>query len=92
MRLPAKYRVANLGEVKIHTLSRRQRQLIEALRRGPVFCASPVRLAPAIQSLRECFGESSIVTDWYESGEGDAYTRYGAYRLAAEVEPYAEKQ
>jgi hypothetical protein len=57
------------------TLSRRKRQVIELLMRGPVYCASPVRLSDIVFILREEIG-LDVETRMYP---GDAETGAGAY-------------
>ena len=84
---PAKYRVTIAGKTTAHVFKKRVRQMLEALQMGPVYCASPVRLSPAVQTLREYLGEDAIATDWHESGKDDEYCRFGTYRLVAIVEP-----
>ena len=86
-KIPTKYRVTVGGKTTTHVFKKRVRQMLEALQMGPVYCASPVRLSPAVQTLRECPGEDAIATDWHENGKDDEYCRFGTYRLVAIVEP-----
>lgn len=68
------------------TVSKRKRQVLEALRRGPIYCASPVRLSQAVAELRETIAEAAITTDWFEIVKDGETIRYGAYRLTWDVQ------
>ena len=85
MRAPAVYLVEDAAGTARHIVQKRARQVLEALMREPIFCASPVRLGPAVQHLRETFGAASIETVWHEVREGDEYTRFGVYHLRAAI-------
>lgn len=89
-RAPAAYVVEDATVTAIHTFQKRARQVLEALMRAPLFCASPVRLGPAVQYLREVLGEGAILTVWHESGDGDDHSRYGTYHLIATVRRASE--
>ncbi|WRH64420.1 MAG: hypothetical protein RSE12_08905 [Fuscovulum sp.] len=90
MRDPAIYLVEDAAGTARHVVQKRARQVLEALMREPIFCASPVRLGPAVQQLREIFGEGAIETVWHEVGEGDEYTRFGSYHLRAGIRRASE--
>ncbi|MEM7473233.1 MAG: hypothetical protein AAF340_17935 [Pseudomonadota bacterium] len=68
------------GEVEI-TVSKRWRDMLDTLRQGPVYCASPVRLSDAVCVLRRDY-RVPIETD--VTPEGRKF-----YRLACEVQEVA---
>lgn len=68
------------GDSKI-TLSKRWCDMFETLRRGPVYCASPVRLSDAVHVLRRDY-QVPIETD--KTPEGRKF-----YRLTCEVQEVA---
>lgn len=69
------------GETLTFSVSKRLRQVLEALRAGPIYCASPVRLSQAVLELREIIGTDAIATDWFDTVADGEVARYGAYRL-----------
>jgi hypothetical protein len=72
------------GLETVYTLSKRQRQVIDLLIAGPVYCASPVRLSDVVHILKREIG-IEVETRFYpgdkETGSGD----YGVYFLASNV-------
>ncbi|MEM9910378.1 MAG: hypothetical protein AAF922_06300 [Pseudomonadota bacterium] len=64
------------GETDI-TLSKRWQRMIETLKQGPVFCASPVRLSDAVFVLRSQYG---VEIDTLQTEAGRKY-----YSLACDV-------
>lgn len=63
------------------TLSKRWRDMMDTLRKGPVYCASPVRLSDAVHVLRNEY-QVPIETD--TTPEGRKF-----YRLACDVREVA---
>ncbi|MEM8617861.1 MAG: hypothetical protein AAGF20_13120 [Pseudomonadota bacterium] len=59
------------------TLAKRWQRMIETLRQGPVFCASPVRLSDAVFVLRSQYG---VEIDTLQTDDGRKY-----YSLACDV-------
>ena len=84
-RRPAQYRVQHADKAKVHTFSKRLRQVLDLLRRGPVFCASPVRISQAVMELREDYG-FNIETKRYPGNPITGAGSYGVYELLTEVE------
>lgn len=72
------------GKSKTVTLSKRLRQVLEALLCGPIRCASPVRLSDAVLILRRDYG-LNIETDFHTDGEGDEAVTFGVYTLVDDV-------
>ncbi|WP_073333838.1 hypothetical protein [Wenxinia saemankumensis] len=62
-------------------LSKRNRQVLDALRQGPVYCASPVRLSDKVLILKRDYG-LDIETIRID---GDEEGRFGVYRLVSAV-------
>jgi len=63
------------------TLAKRWQKMFETLRRGPVFCASPVRLSDAVFVLRSEYG---VEIDTLQTDEGRKF-----YKLACDVREVA---
>ncbi|MEQ8898657.1 MAG: hypothetical protein RID23_16345 [Roseovarius sp.] len=83
----AQYSVQNEdGQEAVYTLSKRQRQVMDLLLAGPVYCASPVRLSDVVHILKREI-DIEVETRFYpgdkETGSGD----YGVYFLTSKVRP-----
>ncbi|PHP27519.1 hypothetical protein [Limimaricola cinnabarinus] len=78
------------GSESVIVLRKRKRQMLEALMRSHVYCASPVRLSDVVNLLRHNYG-IDIETVYFEEDHGDDVTRYGVYVLADKVE-YIERR
>ncbi len=65
-------------------VSKRLRQVLEALVIGPLYCASAVRLSHYVDVLRDDHGVN-IETIWFSDNKGPIKTRYGVYVLRDEV-------
>lgn len=81
----AQYSVQNEdGPEAVYTLSKRQRQVMDLLLAGPVYCASPVRLSDVVHILKREI-DIEVETRFYpgdkETGSGD----YGVYFLISKV-------
>lgn len=70
-RVPSSYLLKKeTGDERTITLSHRYLQVFEALRIGPIHCASPLRLSDAVLILRRDY-EVDIVTDFHTEGVGE---------------------
>lgn len=81
----ARYQITRRnGETSTVILHKRRRQILDLLRRGPVFCASPVRISDIVCILKhECGLEVETVFFPGEkvNGAGD----FGIYFLRSQV-------
>ena len=73
------------GTKKELILSKRKRQVVEALMKGPIYCASPVRLSDIVLLLRRENG-IGIETIYFEDDSDDQATSFGVYVLRDQVE------
>ena len=80
-REPARYEWTEDGKPHFAVLSKRNRQVLDALRRGPLYCASPVRLSDSVLILKRDYG-IDIETLLFS---GDGESRFGVYRLASDI-------
>lgn len=81
----ARYEVRKADEkCETITLSNRKRQVLDALMRSPVFCASPVRLSDIVLLLRNETG-IGIETEFFQENDGIENTRFGIYVLTDRV-------
>ena len=69
-----------LGRIRVITLQKRIRQILEALMLGPVYCASTVRVGHYVDLLRD-EQNVNIETLWFSDNKGPIKTRYGVYVL-----------
>ncbi|MDD9726531.1 hypothetical protein PVV74_13760 [Roseovarius sp. SK2] len=72
------------GKRESITLSNRKRQVLDALVRNPIYCASPVRLSDIVLLLRNENG-LNIETEFFQENDGIENTRFGIYVLVDEV-------
>ena len=72
------------GKRETITLSNRKRQVLDALIRNPIYCASPVRLSDIVLLLRNENG-ISIETEFFQENDGIENTRFGIYILVDQV-------
>lgn len=72
------------GKRETITLSNRKRQVLDALMRAPVYCASPVRLSDIVLLLRNENG-INIETEFFQENDGIENTRFGIYVLVDQV-------
>ena len=77
------------GDEREVTLSRGNLRILKTLQRGPVFCASPVRLSDRILVLKRDFGVN-IRTDMFSAGSGSNRESYGTNTLLDTVLPSHE--
>ena len=81
----ARYEVQHAdGKRETITLSNRKRQVVDALVRSPIYCASPVRLSDIVLLLRNENG-ISIETEFFQENDGIENTRFGIYVLVDQV-------
>jgi len=85
-RNPAWYAITHEnGKTETYVLDKRRRQVIDLLVRGPVYCASPVRLSDIVHVLKRETG-LNVHTEFY-AGDPDTGTgAYGVYFLLSVVE------
>ena len=72
-RSPAKYEISIAGgETMALILHKRRRQVLELLMRGPVYCASPVRISDIAMALRgdNCLDIETLTYYGDDSGGG----------------------
>ena len=85
-RAPWVYEIHNEeGKAQRIILKNRTRQTIDALNRGPIFAASPVRLSNSIMILRRDYGVE-IETHIFSANDGSGGS-YGIYELTSRVKP-----
>jgi len=75
----------NCGKAQRIILKNRNRQVIDALIRGPIFAASPVRLSNSIMILRREYGVE-IETHIFSANDGSGGV-FGIYELISRVKP-----
>lgn len=71
------------GEEHYIILSKRDRQVLQAIIEGPVYCASPIRLSDSVLRLRRDHGVP-IETETFTERDGEVLT-FGVYFLTANV-------
>ena len=76
------------GEKRTVHLDKISRQVVDALRSGPVFAASPVRISDRVLILRRDYGIEIETLMIYPADGG----RYGIYRLVSCVTPIADEE
>ncbi|WP_417729123.1 hypothetical protein [Roseovarius sp.] len=72
------------GDRKNVILSNRKRQVVDALIRNPIYCASPVRLSDIVMLLRSEDG-LGVETVYFQESDGIEKTRFGVYKLTDQV-------
>lgn len=94
---PAQFKVTKQdGRAFDLVVSKRKRQVLEALMKGPLYCASPIRLSDNVLLLRNEY-DVAIATDFYTDDSGPISTHFGIYtltdcvRFLGEVAPKAEE-
>ena len=84
-RAPALYRIQLAdGSERLHLLSKRKRQVVDLLIRGPVYCASPVRISDIVHVLKRETGVH-IHTEYYPGDPNTGAGAYGVYYLQSDV-------
>lgn len=82
---PWAYEVTNLGQSPFTAVfCKRQRQALDLLMRGPVYCASPVRLSDIVFILKRERG-LDIHTEHYPGDSDTGSGAYGVYFLRSKV-------
>lgn len=83
---PARYRItANTGEVHQITVAKGNRIILDALRKQPVYCASPVRISDRVCILRHDY-RVPIIKEMYENDAATDRVKFGVYFLNGKVE------
>ena len=86
-REPAEYLVTDQsGNTRSIWVSKHKRQILEALMRAPMFCASICRLSHFIMGLREVQG-LNIETERFSNDPATGRETYGIYKLLDNVTP-----
>lgn len=84
-RAPQTYRITNTDGSEINvTLQNRRRQVLELLVKGPVYCASPVRLSDTVHVLKHENG-LEVHTEFYPGDIETGAGTYGVYFLKSRV-------
>ena len=86
-RAPARYMIADEnGKPTTVLLSKRRRQVMDLLKQGPVYCASPVRISDIVHLLKR---ETGVVvdTEYYPGDTETGAGTYGVYFLRSTVTP-----
>lgn len=79
------YRITNTDGSEINvTLANRRRQVLELLLKGPVYCASPVRLSDMVHVLKRENG-LEVHTEFYPGDTETGAGTYGVYFLKSRV-------
>jgi hypothetical protein len=84
-RAPAHYVITNDGDEPITVLlSKRRRQVMDLLKQGSVYCASPVRISDIVHLLKR---ETGVVvdTEYYPGDHETGAGTYGVYVLKSKV-------
>lgn len=79
------------GKPYIVHLSKRQRQVMELLMAGPVYCASPVRLSDVVHILKR---EICLVvdTEFYPGDKATGSGDYGVYFLKTRARKLEQRE
>lgn len=86
------YEILNENEPPRHVLLRkRQRQVIDLLRSGPVYCASPVRLSDIVHVLKREAG-LRVHTEYFPGDTETGAGTYGVYTLISKVRPIVPQE
>ncbi|RYH08828.1 hypothetical protein [Tropicimonas sp. IMCC6043] len=76
--------ISTTGETRTVTLKGGNRRVLEGLMRGPLYCASPVRVSDRVMVLKRDHGVT-IRTEVFESDGTTECERFGIYFLDDEV-------
>lgn len=80
----AEYEVTNGDEPRKVSLRKRQRQVVDLLMLGPVYCASPVRISDMVHILKREHG-IDIETEMFPGDEVTGTGSYGVYFLRSQI-------
>lgn len=91
-RRPATYLIRN-GDAPPRkvTLDKRQRQILDLLRAGPVYAASPVRISDIVHVLKRDI-ELDVETVRYPGDPSTGSGSFGVYFLRSSVTPVIETE
>ncbi len=82
----AKFRITKPnGKIFEITVKGRQKQALQALMLGPVYCASVIRLGEYVSQLKHAHNVD-VRTDWFKDDKDALKTRFGTYTLTDQVE------
>lgn len=79
------------GTETAHRLAKRRRQVLELLARGPVYCASPVRISDIVHILKREIG-LDVHTEYYPGDPKIGAGAYGVYFLKSYVRRLAARR
>lgn len=79
------------GKPFIAGLSKRQRQVMDLLIAGPVYCASPVRLSDVVHILKREIG-LEVSTEFYPGDKATGSGDYGVYFLKTCVRKLEQRE
>ena len=84
-RAPAHYLIGDEGREPTKVLlSKRRRQVMDLLKQGPVYCASPVRISDIVHLLKRETGVA-VDTEYYPGDTETGAGTYGVYFLRSTV-------
>lgn len=87
----ARFRVTKeCGKTFELVLSKRKRQILEALMKGPIYAASPIRISDIVMLLRRDH-DVKIATDRHADDTGPMTAHYGIYFLTDQVDYLGEE-
>lgn len=72
------------GREQVLALEKRKAQVLQAIMRSPIYCASPVRLSDIVHILKRDY-DIGIITEFYSDDSGPEPTRFGVYFLTDQV-------
>lgn len=78
-----------MGDTHSASLQKRDRQVLDALRVSPVWCASPVRIGDSVLRLRRDHS-IPVETVYFHERDGDESITFGAYALTETIEREGE--
>ena len=82
---PARYEIAeDNGTVKVITVAKGNRIILDALMQQPVYCASPVRISDRVCILRRDYGVP-ITKEMYSHDTATDRAKFGVYFLSGNV-------
>lgn len=84
-RNPAQFEIINANSRShVVILDKRRRQILELLARGPVYCASPIRISDVVHVLKREIG-LEVETEFYAGDRVTGAGDFGVYFLRSRV-------
>ncbi|TNF12798.1 MAG: hypothetical protein EP320_11065 [Rhodobacteraceae bacterium] len=82
---PAQFEIISANsKSRVVILDKRRRQILELLARGPVYCASPVRISDVVYVLKREIG-LEVETEFYPGDRATGTGDFGVYFLRSRV-------